>query len=520
MFYIVENEMYLLVGAFVIGVWLTIQELVCCMTGKRMRGTSILLRWLMGVYLTFLFALTISPVYGWSFPHIRASINLIPFHVFATLPDGMRNFLGNILMFIPMGVLLYTLTGNRRKPWPVLWGTTVSCLIEVLQLFTTRSTDVDDVLLNTTGTLLGWLLGNVFHALVSPGRKEKPFLRKQPLRTSKIGSLICLSLAVVMTVGFYENSAKQETFPEIKKPIRATRFHDAQSAENNSISVAASNGILICTDTNELLWKKESQKSVAPASCAKLLNALTVLKYCDPDEAFTVGNEVNMIAADASRSYLSKGTRLTVRQAMIAMLLPSGNDAAYALAVYAGRQIASDNNLGIDEALKRFEDEMNTVAKKLGAIHSNFCSPDGYDKDEQYTTAYDLALIGKASMENGLIARIVKMAHSRETWLSGETAKYDNTNEMLIPGSPCYLSDCTGLKTGTSTKAGACLVMSFTVKKMHYIGVVMGSTKKMRFQDGLQLYDMIPNHGESNHTSQPERADNQNDTVQTRDRND
>lgn len=371
-------------------------------------------------------------------------------------------------------------------------------MIETIQLFTLRGTDIDDVLLNTLGTAIGWLLVNMLYTPVPFERKEKTFARKYPLWASRTGSLVCLSLEVVMTVDFYGCSAKNEPAPETAQPTQAVQFHAAKSTEHSSVSVTASNGILICSDTDEILWEKDSQVPVAPASCAKLLNALTVLEFCDADETFTVGDEINRIAADSSRSYLRKGAQLTVRQAMIAMLLPSGNDAAYALAVYTGRQIASNNDLSTDEALEIFEKEMNVTAKQFGAFDSEFCFPDGYDTDGQYTTAYDLALIGKAALENDLLSEITGMAHSRETWLSGETAEYKNTNEMLLSDNPCYIPDCTGLKTGTTTKAGACLVMSFSVKGTQYIGVIMGSTKEMRFEDGIHLCNMIPNHGKTN----------------------
>lgn len=383
------------------------------------------------------------------------------------------NFLGNIFMFIPVGAILRTLTGKKQRPLQIFIGTGISLLIEVLQLFNMRGTDIDDVLLNTLGTILGWLFVNVIYTLGGYDRKEKKVTHKYPRRVSKVGSLVVLAVIVVMFVGF-------DSF-----------YLVPESIDNKSVPVVATNGILICLDTNEIIWQKESQEPVAPASCVKILNALTVLKYCDEEELLVVGNEINLIAADASRGYLNIGAELTVRQALIAMLLPSGNDAAYALAVYTGRKIASNPDMEIDGALEIFENEMNCIAKELGVNDSNFCSPDGYDVEGQYTTAYDLALIGEAALENSLISEIAGMAYSHEIWRSGETAEYTNTNELLLHDSPYYLPDCTGLKTGTSTQAGACLIMSFTVRENHYIGVIMGSTKEKRFDDSILLYKTI-----------------------------
>lgn len=333
-------------------------------------------------------------------------------------------------------------------------------------------------------------------------RKRRTSARRIRRRRGRIGALICFVLAVVLfivlAVGFYGGSIQDDRFQkDVSKDAQqaqSSQLHAAKSAGQSSIPVTASKGILICSDTNEILWEKGSQMSTAPASCAKLLSALTVLKFCDAEETLRVGREVYRIPEDASRAYLSIGAQMSVRQALIAMLLPSGNDAAYALAVYTGRKIASDEDLSIDEALERFEDEMNDVARELGALDSKFISPDGYDADGQYTTAYDLALIGQAALENELISEIAGMVYSSETWLSGETAEYENTNEMLLSQSPYYIPECTGLKTGTSTSAGACLVMSFTVHDKHYIGVIMGSTEDMRFEDAMQLYKFLINN--------------------------
>ena len=509
MLYIINNLKYLIISFVVIGIWLIILEVICHKKGIRTLGIAFVVRWIFGIYVTMVFALTVSPVYGWSFPHFRGTINLKPFEVFRLLPDGKLNFIGNILMFVPMGFLLRSLTGRRSKPSQIFVGTTVSCVIEGLQLFTNRGTDVDDIILNTLGTAIGWMIASVVYVAVFFTENEDKKQRRYPLRVSRVSSILFLSLTIVMVVGFKERKAviKPNTYENIQDatlstvkpkavklcstPSGAEELHVSQSNQDKNDSIVASSGILVCTDSNEIMWEKNSTKEVAPASCAKLLTALTALKYCDADETLTVGNEVKRISKDASRAYLSVGAELTVHQAMIAMLLPSGNDAAYALAVFTGRKIACDPSLSIDEALLLFQSEMNAMAKEIGANHSKFISPDGYDVDGQYTTAYDLAVIGTVAANNELIAMIVRMDHSREVWISGETAEYYNTNEMLQKESAYYLPECTGLKTGTSTRAGACLVMSFTVSGKNYMGVVMGSTKESRFDDAIQIFKMI-----------------------------
>jgi D-alanyl-D-alanine carboxypeptidase len=151
------------------------------------------------------------------------------------------------------------------------------------------------------------------------------------------------------------------------------------------------NAYVLCLSDDTALYEKDADAQVAPASTTKMLTAITALDFCGPYDAVTVGEEIERMASDASRAYLNQGDRLYVRQLLVAMLLPSGNDAAYSLAVFTGRKIAGDQSLSIDDALSLFYDAMNAKAEAVGAAHSHFLSPDGYDADGQYTTAYDLA---------------------------------------------------------------------------------------------------------------------------------
>ena len=146
---------------------------------------------------------------------------------------------------------------------------------------------------------------------------------------------------------------------------------------------------MVNKDTDALLYQKNSTDRIAPASTAKMITALTVLEYCSPEEEMRVGAEIEMIHSDSSTAWLMKGDTLTVRQLLIALMLPSGNDAAYTLAVNIGKTIAGDNSLSNQQAIQIFMDKVNEKAKELGITDSNFVVPDGYDAEGQYTTAYE-----------------------------------------------------------------------------------------------------------------------------------
>ena len=263
------------------------------------------------------------------------------------------------------------------------------------------------------------------------------------------------------------------------------------SANSLSVDITAANAIVINADTNTVLYQKNGTDKIAPASTAKMITALTVLDYCSPNDEMRVGAEIEMMHDDSSRAWLMQGDTLTVRQLLIALMLPSGNDAAYTLAVNAGKKIAGDNSLTNKQAIQVLMDKVNGKAKSLGAENSNFIVPDGYDADGQYTTAYDLAVIAKACLDNPYISEIVASYSSYERWPNGREVTYNNTNELLNPNSQYYLPEVIGLKTGTSSLGGACIVSAAVINGNTYICAVMGSTEDGRFQDSINIYDAI-----------------------------
>lgn len=261
------------------------------------------------------------------------------------------------------------------------------------------------------------------------------------------------------------------------------------------VSSLSGKGICVVDMTqNRILAEKRADKRIAPASTTKLLTALTVLEVCKVTEVVTAGDELGLVAADASRAGIEFGDSLTVKQLLEGMLLPSGNDAAYALAVYAGRKISGQES-DVNTALSCFLKEMNETGKKLGARHSHFVHPDGYDGENQYTTARDLACISvafmKSSKENGLLREIVKKPKIRECFLNGRDVTWRNTNLMLNGESAYYDPEIIGLKTGSSEEAGKCLISAVSRKNTIYLVVMMGCEEEERYENSRAIYQML-----------------------------
>lgn len=284
-----------------------------------------------------------------------------------------------------------------------------------------------------------------------------------------------------------DNTDFNETYGEQDGTVFIT-----DQADSISVDITAENVIVVEVDTNLVLYQKNGTAQIAPASTAKMIMALTALDVCSAEDNVTVGAEIEMMPADSSRAYLNQGDTLTVRQLLTALLLPSGNDAAYSLAVYTGKKIAGDNSLSNERAVEVFMDAVNEKARELGAKNSNFVVPDGYDAEGQYTTAYDLAIIAKVCLDNPDIAEIMAKEKSYERWAGGREVTYRNTNKLLDGSSPFYYPEAIGIKTGTSSLSGASLVSAAVINDKTYISVVMGaSTEDSRFQDSIAIYDAV-----------------------------
>ncbi|WP_291583049.1 D-alanyl-D-alanine carboxypeptidase family protein [Clostridium sp. UBA6640] len=161
------------------------------------------------------------------------------------------------------------------------------------------------------------------------------------------------------------------------------------------------------------------------------------------------------------------------------------------MAVYTARTIADNETVSIKESIQVFIDYMNQKAVSLGAVDSNFKTPDGYDTKGQYTTAQDIAYIAKACLAKNELLKIMSSYIISDTWLSGQEVTYYNTNELINSGSPYYNENVIGLKTGKSDKAGSCLVSAIEVDGKRFICVVMGSSDNGRWIDSLNFFSQI-----------------------------
>ena len=235
----------------------------------------------------------------------------------------------------------------------------------------------------------------------------------------------------------------------------------------------------------------EDSETLYPASVTKLWSALVALMYLDPEEVVTAGTELKLVQPGSSRAYIARGSRLTAEMLVEGMLIPSGNDAAYVLAAAAGRVIAENAELGSEEAVAAFLEEMNRKGKEIGMIHSHFTNPDGYHDPEHYMCPRDVALVGSLALENSVIARYMNLQQDSVTFRSGEHIAWYNTNHLINPESPYYVEEAVGMKTGYTDKAGHCLLGAFRHPERTILVGIFGAKKPYsRYADAVDLYEI------------------------------
>lgn len=240
----------------------------------------------------------------------------------------------------------------------------------------------------------------------------------------------------------------------------------------------------------ELLYSSNNmQDSLYPASTTKLLTALTALKYVSTDTVIRVGDEISRIGEGSSIAYVKPGHRLTVGMLIEAMMIPSGNDAAYALACGVGR-ITGGETLSTDEAIEFFVKEMNDYAAELDLTGTHFTSPDGYHDDSHVTTLSDMLSLSILAADEEAIAKWAEMSSAFAVYASGESITWTNTNKMLNPESPYYYEGVCGLKTGSTDEAGCCLIIRYEKDGKDLLVLVFDSPDDAaRYADAKLLLD-------------------------------
>lgn len=233
--------------------------------------------------------------------------------------------------------------------------------------------------------------------------------------------------------------------------------------------------VVIDRKTNSVLFGKNENTKKKMASTTKIMTATIIIEKCNLSDTIEISKKA--AGTGGSRLGLKTGDKITVLDLLYGLMLRSGNDAAVALAEYAGGDING------------FAELMNAKALELGLTNTHFETPHGLDSNEHYTTAYELAILSNYALNNPTFAKIVGTKNYTIT-INGSPKALSNTNELLGNMEGVY-----GIKTGFTNGANRCLVTACKRNNIDIICVVLGAdTKKFRTIDSIKLINYVFNN--------------------------
>ena len=301
-------------------------------------------------------------------------------------------------------------------------------------------------------------------------------------------TLLILFLIIITLFGFIH-------------PVFAVDGNNSQKDINiNDITTNSSSCLLMDAKTGKIIYAKNAYEKMYPASTTKLMTAILTLENCKlTDTAIVSHNAIYSIPVGYSHASLKEDEELTIEQLLNVLLIPSANDAAIVLAEH------------ISGSVEKFSKLMNEKAKSLGCLNTNFVNPNGIQNKNHYSTAYDLALIGKYALKFPDIKRIAMV----KQYTLPTTNKYDKTDRIFNATNGLinddvlnknYYEYATGLKTGYTDASGYCIVSTAKKDDKELIAVILNSNSiSKRYSDCKTLF----NYGFDNYeyiTIQDEKA--------------
>lgn len=261
-------------------------------------------------------------------------------------------------------------------------------------------------------------------------------------------------------------------------------------ADSKDVSISSPNSVVLDYETGTVLYEKNGNEKIYPASTTKIWTAYLVIKNVkNLDEPIEIDKD---LAVDGSSMYLEKGEIFTVKELLQGLLIHSSNDVAEVLAEY------------VSGSKKAFADLMNKEAKDIGAKNTHFNNPHGLPDKEHYTTAYDMALMAREAMSNEIIRDIVSTKSITFEMSDTPTSRrfisrtFYNTNKFLTSTEKIQYKGKSidikydlvdGIKTGYTDDAGRCLLSSAVKNGMRVISAVFKDTGTDVYVDSRTLID-------------------------------
>ncbi|BCN31202.1 D-alanyl-D-alanine carboxypeptidase family protein [Anaeromicropila herbilytica] len=261
---------------------------------------------------------------------------------------------------------------------------------------------------------------------------------------------------------------------------------DYKSQQDNILTSESS--LIVNSTENQVIYSKNIYEKLYPASITKIVTALVTLKYGNLDDMVTISHNASHITEPGAKLCgFKEGDQIKLKDLLTSLLVYSGNDAGVAVAEHIGGSV------------EKFADMMNEEVKKLGAVNSHFVNPHGLHDDNHYTTAYDLYLVFHELIKNDVFLDIIHKERFKAEYYDvkgNKVSKVFVSTDRYLKGTATVKAGITviGGKTGTTEKAGSCLILYSKDKKENdYISVVLkAASGNDLFYQMSHLLDLIP----------------------------
>ncbi len=286
-------------------------------------------------------------------------------------------------------------------------------------------------------------------------------------------AFICLGLTFLLLPGdnpYFQLQIKPQPpyLRNVSTKLPDPAPYPVQNVDIDVPELTAKSAIVMDVKSGVVMYEKNPNEPLLPASTTKIMTALVALKHYSLDKVITVKLADRSVGQTMD---LVKGERITVEDLLYGLLLHSGNDAAYALAE------------NFDGGYNAYIQEMNQLATKYHMYNTHFQNVSGIDQIGHFTTVSDLAKLAKVAMQNPIFEKIVSTQNQLITDVDQKiTHPLRNINDLLGP-----VEGVRGIKTGWTEQAGECLVTSTIRDNKEIITVLLRSSD--RFGESKSLIE-------------------------------
>lgn len=265
------------------------------------------------------------------------------------------------------------------------------------------------------------------------------------------------------------------------EPEEASTEIPATVSDPNAPAIVANSAIVMDAKTGIILYGKNENARCYPASITKVLTCLVALEHVNMTDTITFSNDAIWgIERDSNHIALDVGEQITAEQCFYAILLQSANEASWGMAEHAAG------------SLEDFADMMNAKALELGCRDTHFVNANGLHDDNHYTTAYDMALIMRAAIQNPIFRTLDETIYYQipPTNICEEPRDLWHQLKMILPNSPYYYAPTEGGKTGFTDQARNTIVTYAKKNDMELICVLMDCEGAANtYTDSAALYN-------------------------------